>query len=424
MDGPPTSPAPKARSLESSEPIPRQPSPAGSSGRPPEPGWRPRVRALGGNLALLLAGCGVALLLLEVFLRVYNPFGQRLWGDRIVLPTRVHHVLDNTDDPKLDRYIYFSKNSLGFRGEEPPADPARHLTIVTVGGSTTECWYLSDGGTWPALLGRELARNFDRVWVNNAGLDGHSTFGHLLLLQQRILPLKPKLALFLVGLNDMGRDGTRHEVQMVRGIDTRSWELFVTSLARQSAVVATLQNLERGLEARRMNLWHRQVDVTTAPRRLERGEGKRAQSLLRTHRERYLPPFKERVQEIVRLCRSAGIEPVFLTQPALYGPFIDEETRVDLGTLWVKNDVSGTLGWKLLEEYNEVVREVGRQSDILVVDLAARLPKNSRYYYDLLHFSNAGAAVVSRIVYADLCPFLADRFADHVTTPCPTGSSP
>lgn len=55
-----------------------------------------------------------------------------------------------------------------------------YLTIISVGGSTTECFYISDDKTWTHILGMKLKSVFTRVWINNAGLDGHSTFGHII----------------------------------------------------------------------------------------------------------------------------------------------------------------------------------------------------------------------------------------------------
>ena len=58
-----------------------------------------------GRAVLLLAGSAVALVLLEVVLRVFNPFGQRLFGDAIVLPTNTRVVLRNADNPPADAPI-------------------------------------------------------------------------------------------------------------------------------------------------------------------------------------------------------------------------------------------------------------------------------------------------------------------------------
>lgn len=370
-------------------------------------GWR-------GNLLLLAAGTLVALFLLEAFLRVYNPLGVRVRGDRIVLPRNVRETMTNAANPKLDRVIVFSKNSLGFRGPEPPRDFDRQLSILVVGGSTTECLYLSDGASWPELLGGELARSFDRLWLNNAGLDGHSTFGHILLLEQMVLRLRPRVIVFLVGLNDVGR-----ELPTGREVVSRPRPL-AERLARHSAIVANALDLRRNAEARSLSLGYREVDLETT--RQLAADRPRALALAKWHREHCLPGYRGRVQELVRACRSHGIEPVLMTQPALYGQDRDDVTGVSLR--WIEVDgrqrIHGGLAWRVLEEYNDVVRAVGREQDLLVIDLARRLPKSSRLYYDFVHFANDGAHEVAAIAAAELCPFLARRFPDHAARPCPS----
>jgi hypothetical protein len=98
-----------------------------------------------------------------------SPFGQRPY---------VIEVLGIVGLEGLEARIVHRKNSLGFRGPELPADYAERLSIIAVGGSTTECFYIPDGKTWPDLPADSLGGNFSGLWLDNAGLDGHSTWGH------------------------------------------------------------------------------------------------------------------------------------------------------------------------------------------------------------------------------------------------------
>src|SRR3974377_595373 len=111
------------------------------------------LRRAGKNAAVFLMGCLIGLGLLEGLLRAYNPLETRFKPDRIVLPVNKRYVIDNRGRfGKLDPVTVHTKNPLGFRGEPPPQDFADYLTLITIGGSTTECFYLSDGQTWPDLL--------------------------------------------------------------------------------------------------------------------------------------------------------------------------------------------------------------------------------------------------------------------------------
>src|SRR5437867_1318204 len=91
---------------------------------------------------------------LEIALRIYNPFPFRIRGDRIVLPVNQRYAFSHAGATKLDPVNHVTKNSLGFRGPEPPRDWSGSFTILTVGGSTTECLFLSDGKTWTDQLAR------------------------------------------------------------------------------------------------------------------------------------------------------------------------------------------------------------------------------------------------------------------------------
>ncbi len=124
------------------------------------------------------------LIALEIGLRIHNPFPFRVRGDHIILPAHQKYTISHTGAIKLDPVTHVTKNSLGFRGPEPPRDWSERLTILTIGGSTTECLFLSDGKTWTDQLTRRFMAVRPDAWINNAGFEGHSTFGHLVLLRE------------------------------------------------------------------------------------------------------------------------------------------------------------------------------------------------------------------------------------------------
>jgi len=120
---------------------------------------RSRLRSAVLKIFLLLLGIAAAVALLEVMLRFSNPFQTRIKGDRIILSKNKTVRIKNNIVKRLDPVITVTLNSLGFRGAEPPADFGRYLTIITIGGSTTYCWMLSDGKPWPAELGNRLGKS-------------------------------------------------------------------------------------------------------------------------------------------------------------------------------------------------------------------------------------------------------------------------
>lgn len=121
-----------------------------------------------------------------------------------------------------------------------------------------------------------------------------------------------------------------------------------------------------------------------------------------------LNEYKKRVVKLVKSSRSFGIEPILLTQPTLVGKGKDPITNINLETIeWIK--WNGKTYWSMLEKYNKITKEVGTELNVKTIDLAHKLPKNSIYFYDFIHFTNAGSEKVSEILATELIPFLQQQ---------------
>jgi lysophospholipase L1-like esterase len=358
------------------------------------------------NFALLVLGCLVALLLLEGLLRIYNPLEIRFKPDRIVLPVNKHYIINNVGKfTKLPPTTIHTKNSLGFRGAPPPPNFGDYLTIVTVGGSTTECFYLSDGHTWTDLLGRELSHDFNRLWINNAGLDGATTYRHLILMEDYIDKLRPKVVLFLFGINDVGTGNIAAREER-RG---HSLKHLWHALLYRSEAYCLEQNLYHYLIAQRRGLRHQEINLKKV-QVLDHIPAARVQKTLQKYRTTYLPYYVARVEKLIEISRDHGIEPVFITQPTLYGPGIDPVTGVNLAAVRLGNHLNGGLMFKIVQLYNDVTRQEAEKHRVLLIDLAREMPHNSAYYYDYLHYTDPGAAEVAAIIDRHLDPWLARRY--------------
>jgi hypothetical protein len=335
----------------------------------------------------------VTLVLMEVALRIYNPFHFRLKGDKILLPINQREIIVNRINPKLDTVIMNSRNSLGFRGPEAPKDWVQELTVITIGGSTTECHFLSDSLTWPYLLGKRIADSVPEFWLNNAGLDGQSTFGHIVMLNDYVKKLHPSVVVFLTGINDMETTSPSfHDKLYLRG----AYPDFLHFLFSNSEVLNLGLNLVRGWRARRFNNTTNGMMVLDSLKRLVL-----ADSVVRGRVERqaqYLSGYQDRLHALADTCLAWHIVPVFVTQPDLFGFGRDPVTGADLAAFPVDSTVNGRLLWEMLERYNDVVRGMCAERGLPMIDLARLMPKNSLYFYDMSHFTNAGAAEVAALL--------------------------
>jgi lysophospholipase L1-like esterase len=335
----------------------------------------------------------IVFILLEIFLRIYDPFKFRIKANRIILPVNQVQTIKNTINPKLDPVITNTRNSLGFRGPDTTKGFSGQLSIITVGGSTTECHFLTDNKTWPFRLGEYLSKDVRNVWVNNAGLDGHSTFGHLLLLNDYIIRLKPKMVIFLTGVNDIENEGP----SFFDKLNTKNaYPDLLHFLYNNSEVINVAVNICRGAKAQKFN---NTTQEWKKPGNLGKLEMTREEINERLDRQQqYVDKYGERLANIADVCKRNNITPVFLTQPCLYGDGKDSITGIDLAKAKVEEGMNGELLEEILRLYNNKMKAVCSAEKVFCIDLAAMMPKNSLYYYDQTHFTNEGADLVARLV--------------------------
>lgn len=258
-------------------------------------------------------------------------------------------------------------------------------------------------------MGAKLQTAFPKLWINNAGLDGHSTFGHVILLRDVLLKLHPKVLLFLVGANDVGRDDLVRQDRLSLRDEAPAWKQVMITISEQSRFAAWLENMTRALAARRRGLAHHDLElgrlatVDISPQTI--------QTELKRHKESYVSSYKKRLEQLISSSRLAGILPVLITQPALFGGGKDDVTGVDLKRVEVTKGENGDVAWRVLELYNDATRSVAREKQVPLIDLAHEMPKTSRYFYDFYHFTNAGSEAAASIVSKDLQPVLTASVA-------------
>ncbi|MFT7534552.1 MAG: lysophospholipase L1-like esterase [Hyphomicrobiaceae bacterium] len=358
-------------------------------------------RKLRRRLLSACLGMGIAFVGAEIILRIYNPIRSPARANDIVLPVFKTFESRLIGNPKMSEDVRICYNSMGLRGPERPADYADLTTILTVGGSTTECVGLTDGSTWPDRLRTILDKELASCWLNNAGFNGHSSFGHLILLNKHLVQLKPDYIIFLVGCNDVERG------------DLNDWDVglqaehdgLVNQFINNSEVLSTIQTLYRATRAFDLGVHHEPGMDFTKLRNFD-GVSKDVEAITRDH-QHFLESYRARLHRCVAICEAHSIKAILVNQPALYGDCVDPTTGVDLGKADYGNGRSGAHQWQILEIYNEVTRQVAQDRDVPLIDLARSLPKDSKYYFDWIHFSLEGANEVARRIGAELVPILA-----------------
>jgi hypothetical protein len=393
------------------------------------------ARRIALNLCALLVGVIFALGFLEVALRIYNPITETIKGDRVVLRVNYDQIRRNTRIPGVQSTqipgvapeSHIHQNSLGFRGADPPADFADRLTIVSVGGSTTRSAAQSDDRTWTALLGDAVANCFDRTWINNAGFEGHSSFAHIDLIRNYINKLHPKVVVLLIGANELlvdflnahDREAMPATASDHDGLGQWRWQEyeadlearfeglegrlhvkirhFLNALATRSEVVDLGLTLSRSYRA-----WKGGLNSANLAEGNAVPDDHEARLVVAREVQ---PEYAERLRLIIRLLRDAQTIPVLMTQPTVGGTGRDPTTGMELSRLWY-----GRSFQQSFEIYNDTMRHVAQSENIHLIDLEHSMPKDTKYYLDPIHFSDAGTKKVAELVTMGLLPYLAREF--------------
>ena len=306
----------------------------------------------------------------------------------------------------------------GFRGDRrPPAGETPAL--LAVGGSTTECRYLDHAETWPQLVQESLSREGRAVWVPNAGRSGRNLRDHVVQLTH-LLPQHPDLhtVLLLSGVNDLqlflGLDEDweptpQGDPEAARRQLGRSFEVLpigTPELPRRDrfAVTRALTVLDVATRG-----WQRDEAALTggdyAEWRARRAGAAGWRSSL-PPLDPFLADYAANLRRAIGLCRDAGTRLVLLTQPFAWSADLDPafEPYLWLGGV---GDFQFTDGCEYytaaalaegMAAVNRVTLSVAAAESVEAIDTAGELGSDPAWYYDGVHFNEAGARRVAEIV--------------------------
>jgi lysophospholipase L1-like esterase len=288
--------------------------------------------------------------------------------------------------------VPLSARCYGLRGSG--IDPAR-ISILTIGGSTTNQLYLPDEATWQAALERSLRQTGHDGVVANAGVDGQSTVGMIADLElwfPNVPHLKPHLVLAYLGINDVYISGPAHVAAGAqpaqRQRDSLRFSRFNRELEQRSALVGLWTTVAGSIQASRAQLHHHREDFVRAQWTDQPAQpGWQAEQL-----EANLAAYKDRLVRIAGLIERMGAVPVFVTQTRA-------DYRLENGRLTGITAVDGPNGvdqGRLLGRFNAATMEVCRGRHMACLDLATDLRFGDGDFYDYEHNTPQGAEKIGQ----------------------------
>jgi lysophospholipase L1-like esterase len=341
------------------------------------------------RLITLTFTVSLSLVLLELIVSHVSP-PPRFLPRLQTLPNRFQHMADiHLRGVATERML--TTNAWGLRGDAVPGEWNKFETILAIGGSTTHCYYLDDSKTWPAQFQKILRQRRPNVWVGNAGIDGHSTRGHLVTMKYIVKTVRPSALIFLTGINDLFLSFEKSKrdapVYQFNEFEPEWWEHFrLLQIARLWKVI-----LIDGIPATR-NSKHFTYSPTIDPNVEFDSTPDDLSPWLVTLKE-----YRANLESLISQSKESGCRMAFMTQPLLFGGG-ERWKHVTGQEFWVgeqKLKISAATYWKLLQVYNHELIEVCKENKVPCLNLASKIPHSEDHFYDIVHFNDHGAQKVA-----------------------------
>jgi len=335
-----------------------------------------RQKEVATGLTILIV-TGFAFVSGEVLLRVVQ---MARFGTSTTVEESANFTRDPATDLRLPTpgsthgQIHYS--SLGFRGPElviPKPDGV--LRIAYVGSSTTLDAYASDSESWPAIATEVVRHAIGSCKVDylNAGVAGFATDRVLRYFDGRIRQTDPDVVVVLP--RDINLDLDTYVVKhgLHSGIHAEpSW------LARHSVLWSKIEM--NATIIRRQRLASRSSGRSAIPAR------------------EITPAFDRRLRALVSRINANGSLPVLL---AMSGQVRREQSKADQVAAAATDlfympyiTIDGLLD--IRDEYNRVIRRVGSELRVPVIDAHLAVPGDKQHFKDSLHYTPAGSAMAGR----------------------------
>ncbi len=281
------------------------------------------------------------------------------------------------------------------------------LTLVFLGGSTVACIYVEEENRFPYLVGNLLAQKTGKKITSiNSGVGGNNSLHSLDILLNKIIPVRPDVVVMMHNINDL--------VALI--YDQTYWSKNPTRAAivnfsfyKNLTGLKALATLARDLYIPNLHAANRILSKKIFGKKVQDPDDEFAHirgQKLTVDQAVILDEFRMNLKTFINICRARRITPVLMTQFNRYQA--NPDPKVLKAMLGFESD-SGMPVREFIELYarfNQAIREVGQQNGVLVIDLAALIPQDKHYLYDVVHLNTRGSQLAAQLISERLQPLV------------------
>lgn len=326
-------------------------------------------------------------------------FGTWLAGRQygiLNLPRDDIRYFDTTPIYEGGGIMLYRRDHNGFRG---PYEHPSKIDVLAMGGSTTNERYMAEEKTWVGVLRGNLRAAGRPLTVVNAGVEGHSTVGHLKSfdLWFPLVPgLRPRFVVAYIGLNDVVLEKAEYYDAMR---PDNFWRTVRYVFLNNSAFYHAFRVVRGWFRARSAQLAHA-LALPQGTVWVEADPKPEPRDHVGEYRER-LATYADRVRRLAERIRGLGATPVFVTQPR--GDYRVRDGRVLLPR---PEETVARRNYVRLALFNEVTMNVCREVKAVCLDLARAIEFGEGDFYDRVHTTPRGSRKIGEFMFRELRPHL------------------
>jgi lysophospholipase L1-like esterase len=343
----------------------------------------------------------------------------RRFGDYYVWTphARTRMVLDRSALPMLEPEVRFEINAAGERGDDVPHDVSKVYRILVGGGSSTECYYIDQPSAWPQVVHTVLNQKrsllelgVEHVHVGNIARSLAAS-GHLYRIFERVLPRYEKLdaVVLLVGGSDVVRWLERRTPSVIEDDAIPAGEVFAVHpegpfgwRPKATALWRTARACEKRL--RRPTELRQGVGKSLARCRAMRGRAKEIIDVVPSPKP-MLDHYEKNLRRLIQLAQVHAERVIVVRQPWFDKTFTPAEEKL----MWsfgtgrphaeeVTAYYSHAAVWQLMRQVDARTARIAEDLGVEALDLMPLLERNVETYYDELHHTPKGCAVIGNAV--------------------------
>ena len=276
------------------------------------------------------------------------------------------------------------------------------VKIVFIGGSTTECMYVTENNRFPYLSGQLIEEKTNKL-INsfNAGASGNNAIHSIDLFLNKIIPVKPDVIVFMHAINDYATLAYDHTYWPVE--TPRSEIITINDYFPRRPPETLLWHLKGIFHVLYPNIYNRLHDLKKKVLHSPESAKHWDEWVDRRHKIKdrdfnfMQKEFQWAMQLMVTASKTHNILPIIMTQANRFKNNPDDFVLKSLDPL-----LSGGITYETFkveyDTFNEIAREIAKDNNIPLIDLAKLVPQEKEYMYDVLHFNDTGSIFVANII--------------------------